>query len=328
MDRDSKEPFFYKTNFPLKNRIALTTGDPRGQGLFIAKKALEKLGPKKNFQFLLWSSAKAETLKIPSFKTCAFSKTDQTLSRPFKENHLLQIKGRGGPGSWLLEAGQKALSRELSALVTGPVNKSQLKKYKALGQTDLLKKQAQAPEVFMAFRGRFFNVILLNDHIPFKKIKIEEERLSRLLKLALWSRKFLAPPLQKKPLGVLGLNPHAGEKGILGHEEEIFLKPFLKKWREAEGPLSPDSAFLKKNWPRYSFFIALYHDQGLIPFKMIHRHKGFAQNLGLPFLRLGVDHGTGVHLKPKEISHESFLSALKESIRLIRLGQKESLGLF
>ncbi|MDE0092417.1 MAG: 4-hydroxythreonine-4-phosphate dehydrogenase PdxA [Oligoflexia bacterium] len=322
MDRREKESIFYKTKFPLKNRIALTTGDPKGVGYFITKKALKKLGPKKNFQFLIWTHQQADTLRIPPFKTSLFTNSDQALKSPFKERSLLQIKSKKDSGAWLLDASQKALNQKVSALVTGPVNKSQLKKYKSVGQTDLLKKQTQVNDIFMCFRGRFFNVILLSDHIPFKKIAINKQKLSKLLKLALLSRKILPASLQKKPLGLLALNPHAGENGLLGVEEKRILKPFLKKWKEVEGPLCPDSAFLEKTWNKYSFFIALYHDQGLIPFKMIHNHKGFAQSLGLPFLRLGVDHGTGLGLKNKEISHESFLSALKESLRLIRLYQK------
>ncbi|MCZ0932360.1 MAG: 4-hydroxythreonine-4-phosphate dehydrogenase PdxA [Oligoflexia bacterium] len=321
MDRRAKKPVFYK-NFPLKNRIALTTGDPKGVGLFITKKALKILGPKKSFQFLIWTRRQADTFKIPAFKTLAFSNSAQAFASDFKENHLLQIKSKGGPGDWLLEAGRSALNQEVSALVTGPVNKNQLKKHKVVGQTDLLKKLSQTEEVFMCFRGLFFNVILLTDHIPFKKIKIDQQKLSSLLKQALLSRKILSPSLQKKPLGLLGLNPHAGEQGLLGSEEENILKPFLKKRKEVKGPLSPDGAFFKKNWSQYSFFIALYHDQGLIPFKMIHNQTGFAQSLGLPFLRLGVDHGTGLGLNNKEISHESFLLALKESLRLIRLHHK------
>ena len=322
MDRQTKKSVFYKRNFPLKNRIALTAGDPQGLGFFIAKQALKKLGPKKNFQFLLWTHQKAKTLNIPAFKTLVFSRPNQAFASEFKEKHLLQIKSRGGVGEGLLSAGQGALNQELSALVTGPVSKGQLKKYKAQGQTDLLKKLAQTKDVFMCFRGPFFNVILLSDHIPLRKVAIDKSKLSKLLKLALLSRKFLSPLLQKKPLAVLGLNPHAGEHGLIGSEEEKLLKPILKKEKELQGPFSPDIAFLKKNWSKYSFFIALYHDQGLIPFKMIHEQKGFAQSLGLPFIRLGVNHGTAKGLKPKEISSESFFLALKESLRLIQLHKK------
>ena len=125
----------------------------------------------------------------------------------------------------------------------------------------------------------------------------------------------------KKPLGVLGLNPHAGEEGLLGREEIEILKPTMARFSEEDlkGPLSPDAAFLKKNWSAYSFFIALYHDQGLIPFKMIHAHKGAAFSLGLPFIRTSVDHGTGIGLKSKDALPDSLLSALRYNLKFVRL---------
>ena len=171
----------------------------------------------------------------------------------------------------------------------------------------------------MCFRGEKFNVVLLTDHIPLKKLAIRPSALRNCLRLALKHRALLAPALQKKALGVLGLNPHAGEEGLMGREEEDIIKPLLKEFpqEEVQGPLSPDSAFLRKNHKLYSFFIALYHDQGLIPFKAAHAHTGFAQSLGLPFLRLGVDHGAGLTLKGDGVCSDSFFAALKEAVRLV-----------
>ena len=318
MARTKKERNFYQKNFQLNNRIALTTGDPKGVGPFIAEQSLKSLGPQKTFQFLIWTDSKSPVLKIPGFKSLVFTNTGLAFESPFKENHLLQIKASGGPGEWLLQAGRGALENKVSALITGPVSKTSLKKHKVVGQTDLLKKLSHSEFVFMCFRGRFFNVILLTDHIPLKKISLNKKKLIQLFESALTSRVFLPKALQKKPLAVLGLNPHAGEGGLLGQEERLILKPLVKTHPDIEGPLSPDTAFLKKNWDKYSFFISLYHDQGLIPFKIIHEQTGFAQSLGLPFLRLGVDHGTGLGLKKQAVSSESFLSALKESLRWIR----------
>jgi len=318
MDSKPKRTSLCEKKFPLKNRLALTSGDPQGIGLFITYQALKALGPQKGFQYIVWSSSTAKTLKIPKFKTFAFNNSLQAFKQSFKEDHLIQIKHSKGPGDWLFEAGKKALQKEVSALITGPVNKICLKNYSSVGQTELLKKISGAKNVFMCFRGKFFNVILLTDHIPLKKISIQKSRLKELLFTALSSRFFLPKSLQKKKIAVLGLNPHSGEKGILGQEEEKILKPLLKKYSEIEGPLSPDSAFLKKNWKKYSFFISIYHDQGLIPFKLIHEQKAFAQNLGLPFLRFGVVHGTGLDLKKKEICHDSYLIALKEAIKHIQ----------
>lgn len=331
MDRGKKDFILHHSPFPIKNRLALTTGDPEGIGKFVAKKALERLGQKKNFQFLIWTETKAKPLKISSFQTVTFKNSYQALKSPFKENHILQITSPGGTGEHLKDITALCLKGKISALITGPVSKTVMKKQedKALSQTALLKTLCNTENVFMCFRGAFFNCILLTDHQPLKEISIDKTKLKKLLILALNTRKLLKPSLQKKPLGVLGLNPHAGEEGLIGLEEKKFLKPLIKTFspKEVQGPLVPDAAFLKKNWKLYSFFIALYHDQGLIPFKMIHSHRGFTQSLGLPFLRLGVDHGTGLGLKRGEISNESFFTALKEAIRLIKLYRKKALSL-
>ncbi len=319
----TKSFFSYKSLFPLKNRLGITTGDPQGIGQKIASKSLKVLGPQKNFQFLIWTSTKSPVLKVPSFQTKVFKTALEALKTPFNEKVLLEIKSKCLPGDWLEESAVLCLEKKLSALITGPISKATIKKnkYKALSQTPLLKILSGTKDVFMVFRGNFFNVILLTDHCPLSKVLIDQKKLIYLLKEALNLRFYLNPKDQKKPLGLLGLNPHAGEGGLIGKEEQKILTPLLKKHfsnNEVEGPLCPDTAFLKKNWNRYSFYIALYHDQGLIPFKTIHSHSGFALSLGLPFLRLSVDHGTGLNLQDKDISFESFLAATKEGLRLIK----------
>ena len=328
MDTGKKGGFFHHSPFPLKSRLAIATGDPDGAGLIIAQKALEELGPQKNFQFLVWTKTKAKAFKIPPFQTETFKNSCPALKSPFKASHILQIKNSAGPAGHLEDIAKLCLSRKISALITGPASKAEMKKHKlkALSQTAFLKAFCHKQNVFMCFRGAFFNVLLLTDHQPLKTVSIDPAKLNRLLRLALKARSLLKPSLQKKPLGVLGLNPHAGEKGLIGGEEEKILKPLLRAFspKDVQGPLVPDAAFLKKSWGLYSFFIALYHDQGLIPFKMAHQQTGFAQTLGLDFLRLGVDHGTGRGLKAEEISHSSLLSAIKEAIRLIKQGRKNS----
>ena len=319
MAQRAKKANFYKKEVVVKSnsvrkRLAITSGE--GVGFFIVHSALKKIGPAKNFQFVVWSDKNSPTLKIPKFKTLVFKNEVPAFKSEFRENHLLQIKKSGGAGSCLQKAGEHALRGEVSALITGPVNKSSLKKYRAVGQTDLLKKLSHARYGFMCFRGACFNVILLTDHCALKQITLKTKSLKALLDLALSARQFLPKRQQKKPLGILGLNPHAGEQGLLGSEEEKILKPLLRNTKEVEGPLSPDGAFLKKIWRKYSFFIALYHDQGLIPFKMIHEQKGFVQTLGLPFIRLGVNHGTGLGLKKKDISCDSLLLAIKEALKI------------
>ena len=316
----------------MNHRLALTTGDPLGIGKKIVELSLKKLGPKKKFQFMVWTDSKAKTFKIPSFQTLVFQTGKQALKHPFKENQILQIKSPLETGDQLEEAAKLCLNKQASALITGPVSKGMMKKQKrkAISQTDLLKKLCKKQTVFMCFRGRFFNTLLLTDHIPLKKVSIDKPSLKKLLILALKARILLPKNQQTKPLGILGLNPHCGEGGLIGKEEKTLLYPLLQSFssKNVQGPLSPDVAFLRKNWTLYSFFVALYHDQGLIPFKLVHSHKGFAQSLGLPFLRLGVDHGTGRGLKNKDISYESFFSAIKEALRIISLNKEKRIFSF
>lgn len=303
----------------LRHRVGVTTGDPEGIGRIVAKKAFLRLGIKKNVQFVLWTSNKTHPLKAPPFDTKALSSPEAALSEPFNENTLLEVKSRQSPGHWIEEAAKLCLGGRLSSLVTGPLSKKTLQKSHPgmAGHTDLFKRIAKKKDVFMVFLGSRFNVILLTDHIPLKALAPDKKKITQLLKQAILFRDFLK---DKRPLAVLGLNPHAGEGGLLGDEEETFLKPVLSQFlkKDVEGPLSPDAAFLRKNWKRYSFFVALYHDQGLIPFKMIHSHKGAGFSLGLPFIRTSVDHGIGLGLKYKDILPDSFLSAIEYNLKFIR----------
>ncbi|MEK6554999.1 MAG: 4-hydroxythreonine-4-phosphate dehydrogenase PdxA, partial [Bdellovibrionota bacterium] len=130
------------------------------------------------------------------------------------------------------------------------------------------------------------------------------------------------PKLAKKPLALVGLNPHSGEGGLIGNEEISVLNPVLKSLNEKglkiEGPLVPDSAFLKTNWKKYSFFICPYHDQALIPFKMIHgQDMGVHMTLGLPFVRTSVDHGTAKDIFNKNKANPgSMIDAIKWAMQL------------
>ncbi|MCB0363235.1 MAG: 4-hydroxythreonine-4-phosphate dehydrogenase PdxA, partial [Bdellovibrionales bacterium] len=137
-------------------------------------------------------------------------------------------------------------------------------------------------------------------------------------------RKLLKPSLREKPIALVGLNPHAGEDSLIGNEEE---KIFLTALKEAdrnkiavEGPLVPDAAFSPENWSRYSVFVCPYHDQGLIPFKMIHGQKsGVHITMGLPFVRTSVDHGTAKNIFGKNRANpNSMVEALKWAIMLAK----------
>jgi 4-hydroxythreonine-4-phosphate dehydrogenase len=120
----------------------------------------------------------------------------------------------------------------------------------------------------------------------------------------------------RKPIALVGLNPHAGENGLLG-SEELKWKGLLKS-KVVEGPLVPDAAFLPHQWKKYSVYVCPYHDQGLIPFKLVHGFdEGVHLTLGLPFVRTSVDHGTAKELFGKNIAkHGSMREALELAMKL------------
>jgi 4-hydroxy-L-threonine phosphate dehydrogenase PdxA len=125
----------------------------------------------------------------------------------------------------------------------------------------------------------------------------------------------------RKPIGILGLNPHAGDSGLIGQEEKLVIQPAVEKLKKngflVEGPLSPDAAFFPPSWKRYCFYVATYHDQGLIPFKLAHQHSGAHLTLGLPIWRTSVDHGTAKDIYGKNLANpQSMVDAIKWSILL------------
>ncbi len=294
--------------------IHITTGDINGIGLEISLKALKELGPQKGIQFILWRAddGNKELLRLTNgvfHRINLKETTPQLIKKTEKENILLDRAGPPTPTDWVVKAAKECLkNKDSSALVTGPLSKVQMQKegFSEKGHTDLLKKITQKEDIFMTFLGEFFNVVLLTGHIPLKEIKWSEKSLNKCIELCFElkekfiQRKAFPPALsfhrgwaeKSSLLAVLGLNPHSGEEGLLG-TEEIPLKKELEKWKSrVEGPLVPDTAFLKNHRQKYFMYLCLYHDQALIPFKMIHERKSFQLSLGLPFVRTSVSHGT------------------------------------
>ena len=307
------------------NTVHITTGDIDGIGLETSIKALAKLGPQRNIQFILWRSAQVnnEVLKQIDKYFNRISVNEKILLdssyKKKKENFLLDMVGPPTPTQWVVRAAEHCLkNKETTALVTGPLSKIQMQTegFQERGHTQLLKKLSLIDHIFMTFLGEFFNVTLLTGHVPLKRIKWNNENINKCIKLCLQIKNHLPNGKQNKKLAFLGFNPHAGEEGLLGIEE-ISLRRTLKNWEdEVEGPLVPDVAFFKENWKKYFIYICLYHDQALIPFKLIHERKSFQLSLGLPFIRTSVSHGTAKEIfRQNKADEESMKRALLWAIQ-------------
>ena len=283
-------------------QVHITTGSLNGIGLEVSVKSLLKLKPQKNIQFILWRSgfsspflkdALKQLKKV--FRTKQYSIYPSCVS---EEIELVDIISDLPPVEWVKSATKLCLDDcKTNAIVTAPLSKLDIQQqgYFFRGHTDLLKNLSKCPDLFMCFLGNQFNVVLLTDHMPLKEVRINLNILTSCIDKTLSFRsQFLQ---SKKPIGLLGINPHAGENGILGKEEVSIFNPILKKYKEdVKGSLVPDTAFDKTNWKQFSFYLCPYHDQGLIPFKMIHPHQGVHTTLGIPFIRTSPTHGTAENI--------------------------------
>lgn len=314
-----------------KLKIVITSGDVDGIGFEVAAKALNHLGPQKNVRFYIWRSKnvpkKFLDLIDKKWKRVTVDNFEDALR--IQDKVLVDIASDLSPAEWVELSAKACLAKKVDAIATGPLSKTGIKQagFKDLGHTDILKRLSKTKHITMGFVGDKFNVVLSTAHIPLSEVakKLSYETLAQALRNANSLRLKLNTPLRRKPIAILGLNPHAGEEGLIGHEElELFpkIKGYAKKNNiPVEGPLVPDAAFFPVNWKKYSIYLTLYHDQGLIPFKMIHgQDSGVHISLGLPFIRTSVDHGTAKDIfNQNKANPKSMIDAIRWAIKLARL---------
>lgn len=313
-------------------KIIVTTGDLDGIGYEVAAKALHRLGPQPQCLFLVWRgpkvSPKLSSLLKKKFKVLSATSLDGALAlQKLSAKNLIEITSPKSPAIWVEESGQACFEKRADALVTGPLSKPEIFRsgLTDIGHTEILKRLTKSKAAIMSFWGKHFRVLLTTGHIPLAQVEtqLSPEKLDAVLHLALNAKSALPKALAKKPLAILGLNPHSGDQGLIGKFEQETLSPWIEKQRKAgikiEGPLVPDAAFHQNNWSQFSFYIALYHDQGLIPFKALHGFSGVHVTLGLPLVRSSVDHGTAKDLFGKnKADPSSMIDAIKWAVQLAR----------
>ena len=219
---------------------------------------------------------------------------------------------------------------QLDALVTGPIHKSnaQSSNFPFSGHTPFLKDKFEAKDVLMLLYHKDLRVAIATEHIPLEKVaaSITAELLQSKLTLL---RDSLIKDfgIDKPRIAVLGLNPHAGDEGTIGNQEQSIIKPVLEQWQQnghlVYGPYSADAFFAKGNYKNFDGILAMYHDQGLIPFKTLANGEGVNFTAGLSIVRTSPDHGTAFDIAGKNLAdHSSFLEAVFQAIELVR--QRES----
>jgi 4-hydroxythreonine-4-phosphate dehydrogenase len=221
---------------------------------------------------------------------------------------------------YVTEAARLALAGSVDAIATAPLNKKvlQMAGHHYPGHTELLAEIAGAPECRMMLIGSKLKVVLVTVHLPLMRVSREltSEKIRATLELTDQAlRRYFSRARPK--LAVAALNPHAGEEGIFGHEERKIILPAVEQARKrgirAFGPFAADSLFYQAARGDYDAVVCMYHDQGLIPLKLLHFIGGVALTLGLPFVRTSVDHGTAYDIAGKNKADET---SMKEAILL------------
>ena len=234
---------------------------------------------------------------------------------------------RGGKYAVLsLQTAVAALKQnQIDALVTAPIHKKNIQsaEFNFTGHTPYLKAMFGVNDVAMMLCAGNFRVALLTEHIPVTDIGKYITRENILSKLSIVHKSLQKDfGIDKPRIAVLGLNPHAGDEGLIGSEEESVIKPAIRDAKNNNmllvGPFSADAFFARRSYQQFDAVLAMYHDQGLIPFKSMASGEGVNFTAGLPSVRTSPDHGVAFDIAGKDKADpSSFITAIFESIDIL-----------
>jgi 4-hydroxythreonine-4-phosphate dehydrogenase len=275
----------------MRPRIGITLGDVAGIGPEIVAKALASGKLDKRFRY-------------------------EVIGNPL-------TKRRADAADWVVEGAKRCLAGELAALVTAPISKKLLRDagYRFEGHTELLAHIARTKRFAMMLVGGPLRVALVTIHVPLAKVPrlLSMKKIIEVIELSHdMCRRF---GIRHPRIGVAGLNPHAGESGLLGDEERRIIAPAVRRAARKKinvtGPWPADTLFHKAYHGEFDAVVAMYHDQGLAPLKMIAFDSGVNLTLGLPFVRTSPDHGTAFDIAGKNIARpDSMIAAINLAANL------------
>jgi 4-hydroxythreonine-4-phosphate dehydrogenase len=233
---------------------------------------------------------------------------------------------QGGAAAYrYIERGVQLAQRgNVDALVTAPISKEALNAagYPFPGHTELLAKMTGSRDEVMMLAGPRLRVALVTTHLSLRQVPgaLTRERIERTIEVTYRGLQYYWG-IPSPRLAVAGLNPHAGEGGIFGSEEKEVIVPAVEECRQKGmsifGPLPSDSLFFHAASGRYDAVVSMYHDQGLIPLKLLHFREGVNITLGLPIIRTSVDHGTGYDIVGQGVADAtSLINAILTAARM------------
>ncbi len=325
-----------------KIKVGITQGDINGIGYEVILKTLADARIFDSFIPVIYGSSKVaayhkKALNIPNFSLNSISRVEDAHAKRINIINVLDDNVRvelgksttiGGDSAFkALEAAVEDLKEnKINVLVTAPINKEniQSESFKFPGHTEYLHQSAGEGEALMLMVSEHMKVGVVAGHVPIKDVpeRITEE--SILCKLRTLNHCLQQDFSIRKPrIAVLGLNPHAGDGGVIGTEEQEIIIPTLKKAKEegimALGPYPADGLFGSDQFRNFDAILAMYHDQGLVPFKTLTFSKGVNFTAGLPFIRTSPDHGTAFEIAGQDKANpDSFKEALYLAIDICK----------
>ena len=320
-------------------KLAITMGDPGGIGPEVVVRALNSPEIRKicvpivigdasvleEALALLKVPLKLRIIKSPKEAGIAKHSIDlihQETKKKFQKNRPTAEGGAASAG-YIIKAIGLALNKRVDGIVTAPISKEGLKMagFRWPGHTEMLSELTKTKDFAMMLVGGPLRVILVTIHTALKNVPdlITRQQILKTIRLAKKACDMLG--LKKPTIAVAGLNPHAGEAGIFGDEETRMIIPAvkraLKEGIHASGPYPPDTIFHKAYRGEVDIVVCMYHDQGLIPLKMVAFDKGVNVTVGLPFVRTSPDHGTAYDIAWKGVANpSSMIEAIKLAAKL------------
>lgn len=287
-------------------RIGITLGDPTGIGPEIVAATLAATPTRDRARLVVYGDreplergARAMKVTLPADITLVPSGLAGAFTAGAPDEHA-----GAAQVAYLETAVAAAKEGALAAIVTAPISKTWAKRagFAFPGHTELLAARFGVPHVVMLFAGPRMKVALATVHVPLASVSITLTTASLRATIDLLVESCIRDfGLATPRIGVVGLNPHAGEGGLLGSEETSLIAPALSPLPPASlhGPLVPDAAFRELLQGKYDALVAMYHDQGLIPVKLVDFDEAVNVTLGLPIVRTSPDHGTAYDIAGK-----------------------------
>lgn len=234
--------------------------------------------------------------------------------------------------NYIIKGIDLALENRISALVTCPITKTAMKLAGSSfhGHTELLADRTGSQDYSMMLAGETLKVVLVTIHIPLNKVS-KSLSVKKIIKTIHLTNKGLKTRfgIDQPKIAVAGLNPHAGEDTMFGNEEQSIIIPAvaesLKMGINVSGPLPPDTVFYQAANGKFDAVVCMYHDQGLIPFKLIHFKDGVNTTLGLPIIRTSVDHGTAYDIAWKGIADPT---SLEQAVKMASFQAENQISSF